>query len=152
MVLSESAVFSFEMKIKIPIQIIELEETNFHILVSATFEDGIAGNWIIDTGASKTVFDENLAKYYSDIGKSEDLFSAGTDQQPFKSSLAILRYVKFGELKIDNLKVALLNLNHINALYQKSNHTQICGLLGGDFFMKYRAEINYKKKLLILRF
>ena len=139
------------MKIKVPIQIVGLEESNFHILIHSEFEDGTNRNWVIDTGASKTVFDENLKGYYKVIGKREDLFSAGIDQQPFKSSLAIIKQVKFGELKITELKVALLNLNHINDLYQKSVQLEICGLLGGDFLMKYQAKINYKKKLLVLR-
>ena len=127
-----------------------MEDNNFHILVTAEFEDGTTGNWVIDTGASKTVFDENLVPFYSVIDRTEDLFSAGLGEQPFKTSLANLREVRFGSLKIGNLMVALLNMNHINELYRKSIQKEICGLLGSDFLMKYKAEINYKKKLLVL--
>lgn len=151
MVHSESAVF-FIMKITIPIEIVELEENNFHILVTSEFEDGITGNWVIDTGASKTVFDENLTNHYSIAGKSEELFSAGVGEKPFQSSLAILHSVKFGHLQISSLKVALLNMNHINELYRQANQKQICGLLGSDFLLTYKAEISYKNKLLVLNY
>ena len=50
------------MRIKIPINIIELEPDNFHIMISSVFTDGNSVNWIIDTGASKTVFNKTLVE------------------------------------------------------------------------------------------
>ncbi len=138
------------MKTKLPVRIIELEDSNYHIVVTSEFDNGTTGYWVIDTGASKTVFDENLEEYYALAGKDEDLFSAGIGEQPFKSSLAILKQVKFGKLAIENLKVALLNMNHINTIYENATDMKICGLLGSDFLMKYKAEISFDKKLLVL--
>ena len=139
------------MRIKIPIQIIELESDNFHLIISSDFSDGTKGNWVIDTGASKTVFDKTLVEYYSILeNESDEIHTAGIAEQPLETSLALLNTVEFGKLKIENLKVALLDLSHINELYLKATNLIICGLIGGDFLMRHRAVIDYKKQLLIL--
>ena len=134
------------MRIKVPLQITELEPDNYHIIISCNFDDKETANWIIDTGASKTVFDKNLVEYYSVIeGESDEIHTAGFEEQPQEISLAVLKSVQIGKLKVENLKVALLDLSHINKLYSKITDLNICGLLGSDFLMKYRAVIDYKK-------
>ncbi|MCK3683829.1 aspartyl protease family protein [Maribellus sp. YY47] len=140
------------MRTKIPIKIIELEHSNFHLLVSSNFYDETEGMWVIDTGASKSVFDQNLEKYVARVEeRTEDLHSAGIGAEPMKSSLCTLKDISFGKLKVTAMGAALLDLNHINELYANATDVQICGLLGGDFLMKYRAVVDYKRELLILR-
>ncbi len=139
------------MRIKIPLQIIELEPDNYHIIISSTLAEKENANWIIDTGASKTVFDNNLVDYYSVLeGESDKIHTAGIEEQPQEISLALLKPIQFGKLNVENFKVALLDLSHINKLYLKAANIKICGLIGGDFLMKYQAVINYKKRVLIL--
>ena len=139
------------MKIKIPLQIIELEEGNFHIIAKGKFNDGNIGLWAIDTGASKTVFDKNLNDKYESLGEEADeIHTAGVGEKPLTTTLGNLNGMKLGKLETGNLKVALLDLSHINKLYKKATDLEICGLIGGDFLMKYRAIIDYKRKILIL--
>ena len=139
------------MRTIIPINLIELEPDNFHIIISSFFPDGQTQNWVIDTGASKTVFDKRLEEYYSVLeGESDEIHTAGNSEQPQEISMALLAQLQIGKLKIENFKVALLDLSHINELYSKSTNHKICGLIGGDFLMKYKAVIDYKKKKLVL--
>jgi predicted aspartyl protease len=139
------------MRIKVPLQIVELEPDNYHIIISTTLYDGIIGNWIIDTGASKTVFDKNLVDYYSVLeGETDEIHTAGVEEQPQKISLAILKPMQVGKLNTENLKVALLDLSHINKLYSKITDQNICGLIGSDFLMKYKVVIDYKKNRLTI--
>ena len=63
-ILAAENVKFFLMRIKIPLQLVELEDTKFHLPVSAQFEYNSKRLWIIDTGASRTVFDKNLTKIY----------------------------------------------------------------------------------------
>ncbi len=152
MVLIESAVFYFcFMKVKIPIQIVEIDEDNFHLMIVSEFEDGMKSNWIIDTGASKTVFDSAKSEYFTKKEGQEDILSAGITEHPLKSGLAVLNPVFFRKYKIEKMKVALLDMAHINELYQKKVQLEISGLLGSDFLLKYKAEISYKKELLMLK-
>ena len=140
------------MRYKIPLEIVELEHENYHLLVSSLFHDGTKGFWVIDTGASKTVFDKNLTKHIQQVEEeTEDLHSASVGAEPLETSLALLKSFSLGKLKVENLKVALLDMNHINELYSKSANFRICGLLGSDFLMKFNSIINYKNRRLELK-
>lgn len=139
------------MRIKIPINIIELEPDNYHIIITSEFSDLKKGNWVIDTGASKTVFDKNLNEFYDLLeGETDEIHTAGIGGEPQTISLAHLKFVQIGKLIIKNLNVALLDLSHINKLYANTTDLEICGLIGGDFLMKYKAVIDYKKQVLFL--
>ncbi len=134
-------------------QITELEPNNYHLIIVGWFENGKTGNWVIDTGASKTVFDKNLVEHYTVLeGESDEIYTAGIGDGPQEISIAILTSLQLGKLKIENQKVALLDLSHINEMYSKVTSLTICGLLGGDFLMKYKAVIDYKDQLLMLRY
>jgi len=139
-------------KIKIPLQIIELETGNFHLIVQGIFEDKTLVNWVIDTGASKSVFDKNLTDKYELLeGETEEIHSAGIGEKPLETKLGKLKTFSLGKLKITNQKLAILDMAHINDLYSKVTNINIGGLIGGDILMKYKAEISYKKKLLVLK-
>jgi len=139
------------MKIKIPLQIVELEDDNFHLVVQSVFNNKTTGFWVVDTGASKTVFDKNLENLYvSEEESSDQLHTAGIGDKPIITTIAKLKPFSLGKLNVENLKVALLDLTHINKLYSKATSLQICGLLGGDFLMRHQAVVDYKKKVLVL--
>lgn len=141
----------WQMKMKIPLQVVELEDDNFHLVAQSVFEDKTTGFWVIDTGASKTVFDKNLeGLYVSEEAGSDQLHTAGIGEKPVETTIAFLNTFSLGKLKVKNLKVALLDLTHINKLYSKATSKKICGLLGGDFLMKNQAEIDYRKKIMVL--
>ena len=139
------------MQVKIPVKIIELEPHNFHVIVQSLFSEGKPRNWVIDTGASKTVFDKNLENLFVLSNERDELHSAGINEKPIATEIGFIKNFRFGKLKVQELKVALLDLSHINNLYEKSANIKICGLLGGDFLMKHQAIIDYKKRRLILR-
>jgi hypothetical protein len=135
---------------EIPLQIIELERENYHILIEGNFKDGTPSCWIIDTGASKTVLDKNLSSYYEliDSDDLEDYQSAGINQGMMETSVGKLTYLRFGNLKIIGQKVALIDLNHVNDIYGKYTSYRIAGLLGGDVLMQYRCKIDYAGKII----
>jgi len=139
------------MRYKIPIEIVELEHENYHLVCTSVFSDGEKGKWVIDTGASKTVFDKNLAGYFIPSDEeSEELHSAGINDQTIKTSIGYLNPFLIGSLKVAQMKVALLDMSHINELYSKAADMQVCGLIGSDFLLKHKAVIDYKRKRLVL--
>ncbi|WP_346862268.1 retropepsin-like aspartic protease [uncultured Draconibacterium sp.] len=141
------------MRYKIPIEIIHLEADNYHLIASANFTDGTRGKFVIDTGASKTVFDKNLADYFDiDEHETEELHSAGINDEPLVTSIGYIRPFSFGKMKIENLKVALLDMAHINDLYSRAAGISVCGLIGSDFLLKYQAVIDYRRKRMVLNF
>jgi hypothetical protein len=136
--------------IQIPLQIIELEYENYHILIEGSFEDGTPSCWIIDTGASKTVLDKNLSSYYENMDSDdlEDYQSAGINQGMMETSVGKLTFLRFGDLKITGQKVALIDLSHVNDIYGKYTSYRIAGLLGGDILMQHQCKIDYASKII----
>ena len=136
--------------IEIPLNIIELERENYHILIEGSFEDGTHSYWIIDTGASKTVLDKNLKMHYENVDSDdmEDYQSAGINQGMMETSVGKLTCLRFGDLEITGQKVALIDLDHVNEIYEKYTSYRISGLLGGDILMQYQCKIDYANKII----
>lgn len=136
--------------IEIPLHIIELEQDNYHILIEGNFEDETPSYWVIDTGASKTVLDSNLKQFYANVesDNEEDYQSAGINQGMLDTTVGKIHFLRFGEFKIVNQKVALIDLNHVNEIYEKYTSFKIAGLLGGDILMEYKCMIDYSRKII----
>jgi hypothetical protein len=136
---------------RIPLHIIELEHENYHILIEGKFGDGTSSSWIIDTGASKTVLDSNLGDFYEKVESDNDYDyqSAGINQEALDTTVGKISSLLFEDFLISDLKVALINLKHVNDIYTKYTPYTIAGLIGGDLLMKYRCKIDYKKRVII---
>lgn len=108
---------------------------------------------LIDTGASKTVFDMVRFKKFVDengFEKNEKL-STGLGTNSMETHSAIIKKIQFGDLTIKNLKTILLDLSHVNVSYSKLGLPDIDGVLGSDLMMEYNAIIDYKSKELKLK-
>ncbi len=139
------------MAIKIPLQVIELEKGSYHLIATGRFSDGITCYWALDTGASTTVFDKNLEQYYVAEESSDNIQSVGLGNAPMLSRYAVMQPFTLGKYKLENLKVALFDLTHINEFYRTIiTRINICGLIGSDVLLKHKAVINYKYKTLAL--
>ena len=137
--------------IHIPIEIIELETQSFHLLIKCTLNSEQDGDMVIDTGASKTVFDRNFVLNYQHKEKDKDeLQSCGLGGDDIESDLVEIESLSFGDFKSEILNVVLIDLNQINKMYEKHCQRQICGLLGSDFLLRHQAIIDYQKSVLIL--
>lgn len=140
--------------IEIPLQIIELEKENYHILIEGAFQDNTVSSWIIDTGASKSVMDMSQQAYFEilDSDNEDDYHSAGINQGVMETSVGKMFFIRFGELEITDHKVALIDLTHVNEIYGKYTPLRIAGLLGGDILMQYKCCINYDRKIIQFQF
>jgi len=139
------------MKSIIPIKILKFDDGGCHMFVNVTFNSKIKGKLIIDTGATKTVFDINLLnEIITDIYIPEELKSAGIEANMIESKVGKINKFKIGKLLIKDYNVVLINMQNINQLYENISNLKIWGLLGGDFLSEYNAKIDYKKKLLTI--
>jgi hypothetical protein len=134
--------------IEIPIQLIEIEKDSYHILIEGFFEDDFSCDWIVDTGASRTVFDKNLEDYYriDNMDDAIEFRGAGIDHQMVETKIGTMKYVRFSTFEIRDLNVALIDLGHINEIYWETTSRKIAGLIGGDILMKYKCRIDYAAK------
>ncbi|MBN2348453.1 MAG: clan AA aspartic protease [Bacteroidales bacterium] len=131
------------MATKIPIQVITLEEGSYHIFVRVHI-NGREANFIVDTGASKTVVDWNISDLeFYDNKPSEKLHAAAVDNGQLKTRNAKLSSLQIGNIFIRDLEVAAIDLSHINKLYSDYSDAKISGLLGSDFLYKHKVIINF---------
>ena len=137
----------------IPFKVLDIAGEGFHLLIKILINKKVA-KVIIDTGASKTVFDNQRIKKY--VGKKTfekyDSLSTGLGTSTMTSELVSIKKIKIGELEIVNYKTILLDLSHVNNSYEQIKLKPVDGVLGSDLLLKYSAVIDYDKKILKLKF
>lgn len=122
-----------------------------HILLKAKIGRKHA-NLLIDTGASRTVFDKDRIQRYISESMFQPLnrLSAGLGTNSLEGSLIVLPTLKLGEVIIKNYTAAVLDLQHVNDSYKSMGLTEIDGVLGSDLLFLYNAVIDYKNRTLTL--
>ena len=136
----------------IPFKILSIGGEGFHLLMNIYINAKVA-NVIIDTGASKTVFDKKrILKYVTEkkFGKHDNL-SSGLGTSTMKSQFTEIKKIKIGKIEIIDYKTILLDLSHVNKSYKQVGLTQVEGVLGSDILLKYKAVIDYEKKKIKLK-
>lgn len=138
-------------KYKIPLKLIELDSQSFHLIAEAFIND-LKLNLVIDTGASKTVFDGRILE--PALGTSDrfshKIQSAGIMADEIDSKATLADVFRIGDLVIHDFPVIMIDLEAINKLYRKATGESIHGLLGSDFLLSYRADIDYGKLVMEL--
>ncbi len=134
------------MKISIPFRIVALEKTSFHPLVEGEV-DNKKINLIVDTGASRTVFDKQLLNGYP-ILKADGVepIAAGINAETMTVEQVNLPLIKLGDFEFKNMIVFGTDLEGISNLYQKMVGISIDGLLGCDFLEHHKAVLDFSKK------
>jgi predicted aspartyl protease len=140
------------MKYKINIIIEELEHKNYHLFVNLTIS-GVDCRLLLDTGASKTVFDSEKVLWFvkPDKIKANESKSVGLGVSEMETHVVTLKKIKFGKLEIKKMEVAVLPIGHVNTTYQLLEIPEIDGVLGSDFLMKYEAVIDYAKMTMTVK-
>ncbi len=137
---------------KIPFELIKIEGKGFHLMVSVLINN-VNANLLIDTGASKTVFDlSSIEKYISNTSFTEnDILSAGLGTNTLSSKSSMIESLKIGDFEIKNYPCIIIDMNHVNETYESLGLKAFTGVLGSDILYKYKACIDFKTKTLKLR-
>jgi hypothetical protein len=135
--------------IAVPLKLINLNDDGFHLLVEIVVF-GSKYFAVIDTGASRSVFDKHFIEDNSkEITEAEDsnattLFTTSATIQ------AVLPKLKIGKLTIKNYPAVALDLETVNDAYTLLGHPRVIAIIGSDIFYSYHAKINYKKLKIFL--
>lgn len=139
------------MILRIPIRVVELEPESYHLFAEGKLNDKTV-NMLVDTGASKTVFDINrISNFIRSRKKSFDTFekqTTGLGTNTMESHFTMARKFSIGRLEIKDFKVILLDMAHVNQSYEILGQIPIDGVLGSDLLMKYDAVIDYAKRMI----
>ena len=138
-------------KTTLPLELLFIEDAGYHLLVKVKV-NGKPATLLIDTGASKTVFDKGrLLKFVSEesfttLGK----LSTGLGTVKMETQSALLKKFQLSKLKLVSFETIVIDLSHVNQTYAKLDLPAIDGVLGSDIMVKYHAVIDYKKKKIFL--
>lgn len=139
--------------VEIPLQIITLEDSGFHLLVEVSVL-GRTFPAVLDTGASKTVWDKTVILSLLDDPtalQQTSLLSTGLGTNTMESFAVTLPEIRLGDWKMGSQTWAVLDLAMINYAYSQLNIPPVLGVIGGDLLYPYGAIIDYRKQKLRLR-
>ncbi len=133
--------------IEVPMQLLDIEGEGFHIMVKGMIH-GKEANFLIDTGASRSVFDpKTISNFIDDIQfeKKEGL-TAGVGSSDLESATFRIDVFSIGKVEICDYEAVALDLENIHEMYGKLGLPHIDGIIGGDLLKRYKSVINYKGK------
>ena len=133
--------------IEVPINIISIEGDGFHLIAEGMINNKPA-RFVVDTGASRTVFDKDRILDFIDNPEfnEKEGISAGIGGTDLSSFIFNIEELSFGNLKINDYQAVAMDLSNVNNSYAMLKIPPVDGVLGGDLMKKYQAVINYKLK------
>jgi len=139
--------------VSIPLTLLNLQDNGFHLLLEVVVFDK-PFKAVLDTGASKTVFDKATVETYlqDDLElRHTDMVSTGLGTTSMQSFTLTVPELKIGGLVLKQHEISILDLSTINYAYEQLSIDPVIGVVGGDILTHYGAVIDYKKPALTLR-
>ena len=135
--------------ITVPLKLINLQDDGFHLLVEiVVFGETLFA--VLDTGASRSVFDKALMeKHVNEISVSEET-QAATIFSTAETLQGVIPNLKIGGLTLKNYEAVALDLQSVTNTYLTMGHPAIAAIVGGDILMEYKAKIDYDRLVLRL--
>ncbi|MBK1441893.1 clan AA aspartic protease [Parapedobacter sp. ISTM3] len=139
--------------IAVPLTLLNLQDDGFHLLLEViVFNTPFKA--VLDTGASKTVFDKATVENYLHrdmVLQHTDMVSTGLGTTSMQSFILNVPDLQIGGLHLKHYEVAVLDLSTINYAYQQLDIEPVIGVIGGDILSAYGGIIDYRKHTLKLR-
>lgn len=138
--------------IEIPFQLLDIEGDGFHIMIHGQI-NGKEAIFLIDTGASRSVFDVTTMSEFIDAPQFQKKvgITAGVGSSDLESSTFNIDSIAFGEFEIRHYQAVALDLENIHETYEKIHLPKIHGIIGGDILAAHKAVINYRLKKIKVR-
>lgn len=130
---------------------IKLKKINTnHFELKATI-NGVKGRFILDTGASNSCIDINLAEKFKLDVKDSETKAAGAGAIGMETKISSQNKIKLKDWKYHNCQIVLLDLTHVNIALVDHKANAVDGIIGADILEKGKAIIDYKKHRVFLK-
>ena len=109
---------------------------------------GKEANFLIDTGASRSVFDpKTISTFIDDIQfEKKEGMTAGVGSSDLESATFQIDVFSLGEMEIRDYEGVALDLENIHEMYGNLSLPHIDGIIGGDILKRHKAVVNYRSK------
>src|ERR1039458_5084716 len=119
--------------VEIPLYIAAIQSDGYHVFLEAKVNEHKVF-MLLDTGASRTVFDlETIKTIHDGIELEEnkdDATGLGTDS--VKNFVATIEKLEIGNIELKNYEAGIIDLSHVNISYKRIDIPPIAGVLGSD--------------------
>lgn len=133
--------------ITVPLILVNLQDNGFHILVEiVVFGEKLFA--VLDTGASRSVFDKSLMEKHLENLTEDEEQQAATIFSSATTLVGTIPLLQIGKLKLPNYETVAIDLQSVSDTYLQMGQPAIAGIIGGDILMEYNCKIDYKKQLL----
>ena len=120
-------------------------------LVADSLVNGVSAKLIIDTGASNSCIDSNsVEKFKIKIENYDEQASSATEKIK-KMYISKENSIDIVGFSIENLKLFVFDMNHINETLKENESIKIHGIMGNDIMSKHEAIICFSEKKIYLK-
>src|SRR5690606_10306398 len=130
---------------EVPLVLLNLQDDGFHLLVEViVFNQPFKA--VLDTGASKTVFDKTTMEKHIDpeLLKLSDQLSTGLGTNSMASYILTIPDLQIGDLHLKDYEVAVLDLSTINFAYEQLEKEPVIGVIGRSEERRVGKEWRYR--------
>ncbi|MFV8354204.1 retropepsin-like aspartic protease [Flavobacterium sp. XS2P14] len=120
-----------------------------HLLIKAKI-NGVAGNFILDTGASNSCVGFESVDLFALKAQKSKTKAAGAGATGMFTQLALKNQLQLGSWKDNNFELVIFDLTHVNEALTQHKSKSVHGIIGADILMKGRAIIDYFNNCLYL--
>lgn len=125
-----------------------LTATN-HFEIAAKI-NGVAGRFILDTGASNTCLGTDRIDRFGLNAQPTDIKAAGAGSSEMEALISVNNAIAIGNWKKRRQRIVLIDLFHVNHALENHNAAAVDGIIGADILKKGKAIIDYNRKRLFL--
>ncbi len=130
---------------------IKLKKINTNHFEIKAILNGIKGRFILDTGASNSCVDIDLANKFKLQVEDSETKAAGAGAIGMETKLANQNILEIKDWKYNNCTIVLLDLTHVNTALTEHKAKAVDGIIGADILEKGDAIIDYKNKCIYLK-
>lgn len=130
---------------QLPFRLLDIEGEGFHVMIKGKI-NGMEANFLVDTGASRSVFDPTVITRFIENPQFEKKpgITAGVGGSDLETSTFTINSLSFGDIEIKAYEAVALDLENIHETYQKLGLPAIDGIIGGDLLYQLKTTINYR--------
>ena len=113
--------------------------------------NGVAGRFILDTGASNTCIGFDFIEHFKLDSEHSEVKASGAGANNMETQIARRNRVTIRNWKKKSVAIILFNLTHVNEALTQHKALPVHGIIGADILKRGKAIIDYSKKLLFLK-
>ncbi|KAF2336223.1 retropepsin-like aspartic protease [Flavobacterium daemonense] len=121
-----------------------------HLAIKAKI-NGIAGNFILDTGASNSCVGFECIERFELAAKKSKTKASGAGGTGMKTQLSSENKLQLGSWKNKNFSIVIFDLSHVNEALESHKAKPVDGIIGADVLLEGKAIIDYYNNYLYLR-